>query len=61
MVEIKYSVVQYTHNGTRMWAMSGMGRNKGTWGYLHSRRTAKKYAKELNKRYPNFDHRVEEN
>ena len=39
-----YAVYKYV-SGVRHGAVSGMGRNKGTWGYMHSKKTAQKWAK----------------
>ena len=43
-----FYVVQYV-NGQFISVISGLGRNKGRWEASHSRRTANKYAKQLNK------------
>ena len=43
-----FYVVQYV-NGQFVGVISGLGRNKGKWEASHSRHTANKYAKQLNK------------
>ena len=44
----EYYVVQY-NNGQFDSVISGLGRNKGKWEAMHTKRTADKYAKQLNK------------
>lgn len=43
----EYCVVQYINNKF-VAVISGLGRNKGKWEAMHTRRTANKYAKQLN-------------
>lgn len=56
-----YSVVRYTKCGLGNFVatMSGMGRNKGTWDHSHSKRTAQRHAKRLEKEDTTHLYRVE--
>ncbi len=46
---LEWSVVLQDQNGKFIHAVSGMGQNKGTWDFAHSRRTAQRYAAQLRK------------
>lgn len=48
VVEHDHYVAEYVH-GVRSATLSGLGRNKGTQDATHSKRTAQKYAREMNK------------
>ena len=43
----EYYIVQYINNKFAG-VISGLGRNKGSWEAMHTKRTADKYAKRLN-------------
>jgi len=47
----RYCVVAYVA-GRFAGVMSGMGRNRGTWDSDHSRRAARKHARELRQQHP---------
>lgn len=54
-----YEVVKYTLDGKRISSISGLGRNKGTWDSNHSKRTAQKYRKDIQKEDSKHIYKVE--
>lgn len=55
-----YFVVMYRKDtGKIVGTVAGLGRNKNTWDSHHSRRTATKYARQLNAENPLYTYKVE--
>lgn len=42
-----YQIIEYSKSGDFVAIISGCGKHRGTWESLHSKRTATKYAKQL--------------
>ena len=56
----RYCVAQFK-GAKRVATISGLGRNHGKWESEHSKRTAEKYAREMNAARDGYTYKVESN